>query len=256
MFPSPSQLQKGAYSLDRSQVESLLFLSQYLRSKFDWIVLYLHPNCNVGTLLKQNGWIVQQRYTYYLSLHDLERLYQQFDGTLKRQIKKGQRGQFVIKDNFVEPSLIYNLWKKTMKRQKVNPPLTLQAFSYIYKKLQRNSMIRTFSAYNKDGNLAAIVIFLINHKLAYYWLSTLNIDFANTGINQLLLWKGLQHIAQQGIEKLDFVGADIPSIAAYKKRFGGELIPHSLLINICSPRAKIVRASKKLYKNFLTRRND
>ena len=72
------------------QLKSLLAISDYMKYKFDWSVLYLHPNFKDSALFSQEGWHQDWRYTYYLDLRDPEALYANFGSSLKRQIKKAQ----------------------------------------------------------------------------------------------------------------------------------------------------------------------
>jgi methionyl-tRNA formyltransferase len=252
LFPAQDPLESQGNHFKYRQVKSLVALSEYLKSNFDWSVLYLHPSFTT-MLPGQLGWQTDDRYTYYLDLRDADRLYSNFASILKRQIKKGENDNFSIEGGLRQPESFYNLWKKTMLWQKARLPLNSREFAHIYRELNRARLIRTFCAYSQKGELAAAVIFLIEQKLAYYWASTLNRKYASSGINQLLLWKGLRQLSKWGIERLDFVGADIPSIANYKKQFGGDLVFHRRARLVSSPRARIVREAKRIYKSVFSK---
>lgn len=224
----------------------LPFLSKYIANRFNWSILYLHPSITDTAVLKQQDWSVDQRHTYLLDLRDEEKLYAKFDSALKRNINKCDKNQFLFKDGFDDFKQFYSLWKTTFEKQNIKPPLKLDEFSFIYQKLQQKNFTKTVSAYNKNGELAAGTIFLVDNDIAYYWASAFDREYSATGVNQLLLWEGLKGLSGAGVEAFDFVGADTPSIANYKKRFGGQLIPHSRITRVSSLRAKAIRRAKDL----------
>jgi len=232
---------------------AVLRLTEYVKTNFGWSVLYLHPNFKESTFLRESHWLVNNRYTYYLDLTKGDSLFDGFDNMLKRNIRKCRKQDFEFMDKFNTFSEFYTLWNHNFLRQKIRPSLNNREFEYIYNDLRKNNFCKTICAYDKGRNLASAVIFLVDKRVAYYWASAFNRVFSNTGINQFLIWEGLKQLSKEGVENFDFMGADVPSIAEFKKRFGGTLVPHYKASIICSDRAKVIRTGKKMYNLLLNR---
>lgn len=228
--------------------KAVLRLLAHLKNSFDRIVLYLHPTFDDKVIFLKNGWGVEDRYTYYIDLRDKDRLHAQFDDSLKRQIRKGSKNGFIIEAGRPWDERFYESWSRTFQRQGIRPPLGRKSFNKVFTYLKDSGIEKTLTAYDKNGCFAAGVIFLIENKKAYYWASTLSEGYESSGINQLLMWEGLQSLSENGIDMLDFVGADIPSIASYKKKFGGVLTRHYAISVRSSIRSRLIGTGKNIYK--------
>ncbi len=84
-------------------------------------------------------------------------------------------------------------------------------------------LAQLYSLYDRDkGTLAAGVVALKHQQMAWYWLAG-----SVPGPAMTVLMGYLQDdLHRQGIPVLDLMGANTPSIAEFKRRFGGELTPY------------------------------
>jgi hypothetical protein len=107
-----------------------------------------------------------------------------------------------------------------------------------------------FLVRTKEKEIISGAVLLVDRDRIFYWVAASDLKLLGTGGNQLLIKEIIEKIAPQ-YSFIDFVGADIESIAAYKSTFGARLIPHYQVSKVISHRAKAVRLAKDLYYSFV-----
>lgn len=197
-------------------------IASYLSRRYHNVHLFCGPGLTDFRPLQQKGWLITPAYTYFLSLDDIEKLWQQFDGSVRRQIKKGENQGLQLCHTFNATSFV-RLIDETFRRHHQRNPipdglvrLVIEDESFVDKRV-------LIGAEDKDGNLASGVIVLRDSKRAYYAFSATRTDVMGTGVHSWLLWEMFKHLNQQGIHQFDFLGGNIPSIARFKEKFNPEL---------------------------------
>lgn len=224
----------------------------FLEQNFDWIIIYLHPSIKDVRHFIWRGWDACPRYTYYISLGEKQEFYNRIDDSILRRLKKAKDLGFSVSEAELDLEHFYFLWEKTFRRQNIKPLIEKQRFLKVYHALSDENLLRIFTVESKLEGKLGYIIFLIDRDTVYYWLAVSEPSKLNMGFNQLLLVESLIRLSDSGIQILDFVGSDIPSIAAYKSKFGPELITHYRVSKAITHRAKIIRRIKHCYK-ILTR---
>lgn len=74
-----------------------------------------------------------------------------------------------------------------------------------------------------SGSLEAGIVFLIHDKMAWYWFAGSVRGPAMT----VLIDASLPELSAMGVTTLDFMGANTPGIAEFKRKFGGELVEYA-----------------------------
>lgn len=82
---------------------------------------------------------------------------------------------------------------------------------------------RTFGTRDADGRVVAAVAFLTSGESAYYWIAG---SEPGPGMT-VLLASALPALHRDGMRAFDFVGANTPSIAEFKRRFGSRLVDYT-----------------------------
>ena len=82
---------------------------------------------------------------------------------------------------------------------------------------------KTQAIVSPDGDIASIVIFVEGFDTLYAWVAGADPAFNASGATSLLYWRSFQ---QSRLKKFDFVGANRPAIAKFKRGFGGDLVPY------------------------------
>ncbi len=78
------------------------------------------------------------------------------------------------------------------------------------------------SAKDESGQLKGGLVILTGGETAYYWIPGSVPGPAMT----VLIGKALDRLRAQGLRRFDFLGANVPSIAEFKRRFGPRLEPY------------------------------
>jgi hypothetical protein len=76
------------------------------------------------------------------------------------------------------------------------------------------------------GEVASVVVFVRGWDTAHAWVAGADPAFNPTGATSLLYWEYLTHA---GLPRFDFVGANLPAIALFKRGFGGDLVAYHTL---------------------------
>ena len=86
---------------------------------------------------------------------------------------------------------------------------------------------RVFAAHRRDtGAFEGGLIVLVDGSSAYYWIAGSIPGAAMTVVTGQMLFR----LRSEGISTVDFVGANTPSIAAFKRRFGPTLVEYPRLV--------------------------
>ena len=70
---------------------------------------------------------------------------------------------------------------------------------------------------------AGAIVAWINKEKAYWLMAGSTARGKKKGIPSLLLWQIIEDLHKMGFKELDMVGANTPSIAFFKRGFGGKL---------------------------------
>lgn len=98
------------------------------------------------------------------------------------------------------------------------PPETLAVLA---RALGRAGLVRVFVA-RRGGTPEAGLLVLTDGHTAHYWLAGSVPGPAMT----VLVGHVMERLREEGAAYFDFVGANTPSIAEFKRKFGGLLVPY------------------------------
>lgn len=219
----------------------------YLEKNYDEINLMLSPSFSDLRPFIQLNYTVTPQLTYYLNFEDEEKLWESLDGSLRRQIKKADEKNFIINE-YCSAEEFLNIMKLTFKRKGEN--LTIPD-EIIIGTLQENCLKNNryiFCAKDKKGGLVSCIIFLVDSKRCYYTLAGTHPDFLNTGVQSWLIWQALKALRTKQITMLDFLGANIPSIARFKEHFNPEPKTYYRMQKFPSTSLNVIKSIRKIIK--------
>jgi len=206
-----------------SFAEVLSALEVYATEKhLDYLELSLHDTLD-QEILEENGYTVKELLTLDLPIpQDEESLWAGLEPRCRTAVRKAEKsGVEVVEAQTLEEWLepYYELSVGVYLRQEKEPPFTKEYFTALWQNLYPNGDLVVLLA-RYQGNIIAGGIFPRDRKVAYYLDGVSDREYNKVVPNNLLQWAYLKRAQALGIELYDMIGANIPSIAKFKKSFG------------------------------------
>ncbi|MDR3602408.1 MAG: GNAT family N-acetyltransferase [Desulfosporosinus sp.] len=206
-----------------SLVEVLAALEAYASKKhLDYLELSL-PEVQEKDVLAQNGYTVQELST--LDLHipaDVEALWNGLEVRCRTAVRKAEKsGVEVVEPQTLEEWLdpYYELSCGVYRRQEKEPPFSKAYFRALWQNLYPSGDLLVLLA-RYEGKIIAGQIFPRDREVGYYLDGVSDREYNKVAPNNILQWEYLKRAQTLGIQLYDMVGANIPSIAKFKKSFG------------------------------------
>ena len=183
------------------------------------------------TFDSSNGYILPYRwlgfkynptFSYRINdLTDLEKLYSNFNKTVKKNIKSAQNKTEIILDDSPEKILV--LLDKTFEMQGRKAPGDKELKRRIIQESLKRNNGKIFIAEDSKGNVHSGAFVLYDEKVSYYLLGGSDFNFRSSGAQSLVLWKAITFAADVS-EMFDFEGSNVEGIENFFRQFGGEQV--------------------------------
>ncbi|ODA41173.1 hypothetical protein DSBG_2077 [Desulfosporosinus sp. BG] len=203
--------------------EVLPALEEYAKEKhLDYLEIRLQ-DLQERDVLEQNGYTVEELLT--LDLHipkDQEALWNGLEVRCRNAVRKAEKsGVEVFEPKTLEEWLepYYELSCGVYLRQEKEPPFTKEYFTALWQNLYPSGDLLVLLA-RYEGKIIAGQIFPQDRNVGYYLDGVSDREYNKVAPNNLLQWEYLKRADGLGIQLYDMVGANIPSIAKFKKSFG------------------------------------
>ena len=170
---------------------------------------------------EKNDWKISFKHTRQLELDDIEKLYNNFKPSLKRQIQKAENALKVSVNEDLQT--LHAVSSETFTRQKKQIPCTFEQLKTVDEACKKHHARKYFIAYNTDAKPCAAIYLVYDKNCCYYILGGISIEFKNSGAMCLLLWQAIQ-FAKTEIKHFDFCGSTITSIDKFFSTFGAQKI--------------------------------
>ena len=201
----------------RSALDALLGL---LRASFHQTNLVLHPSLTDARPLLWGGWRVRPAYTYRLDLRDQQPVTRGWSSNPKRTLKS-EAGHFTVAEGPDGIADAVALVEDSHARQGHGVGVPAGVPAALARSLAEADLLRVFVARRGETPEAGLLA-LTDGRTAHYWLAGSTPGPAMT----VLLGHALGRLRDDGVAYFDFAGANTPSIAEFKRRFGGALVPY------------------------------
>ena len=213
-LPTTAQIHKRATIFDA--------LLPALSADYDRVGLHLQPGFTDMRTIAWHQWTSKPLYTYRQALSDETTYTKAWSSSSRRTLKKGRSAYNVQEDEHAVPQVV-QLCTASYERSRGAAAFDLESTVAFIKSLQHAGLIRLFTATNvASGEVDAGVAFLLDGPKVHYWVAGSKPGPAMT----VLLGTALPIFYSEGFEEFDWVGANTPSIAEFKRRFGAELVPY------------------------------
>ena len=195
--------------------------------KSDHIRLRL-PRESEAKFLSQQDYKIQYLQTVVVNLNqDSDILWRNLKKECRTAVRKAWKNNVQI-DEAIDKSFIdsyFEMSQETFGKAGRLPPRSKQVFDLVWDMLQPLDRIKVLLAHY-EGKLVAGGIFLRYNQKVYYWDGASSRESFSVCANNLLHWTMIEWGESNGLSEYDMLGANIPSIARFKKSFGGELRPY------------------------------
>lgn len=167
------------------------------------------------------GFQVSVRYTFY---NEFPWNIQHIDPAVRRKIKQAhQAGYRCERSSNLQHAL--DCLKETERRQGFRDDFSVGDLEKL-RELLGDEYFRTYVCYAPDGEPASTRLILHSPRSrAIDWMVGTRTKHLPSGATQLLIQHVLDDLQAAGASGFDFEGANIPSVAASKMNWGGQLVP-------------------------------
>ena len=173
------------------------------------------------------GWTATPRSTYRLTLEgDLEA---GFSSSTRRTVRRESGAFEVVEDGALAGDAV-RLMVDSYRRQGSTLGLEVSAVAGLARAFVDAGLARVVGARRRHG-LEAAVVAAHDGRAAFYWIAGSVPGPAMT----VLLADLLPRLQTDGLQTFDFCGANTPSIAEFKRRFGPTLAPAPTVRRVTSP---------------------
>ncbi|OLN31778.1 lipid II:glycine glycyltransferase FemX [Desulfosporosinus metallidurans] len=209
----------GAVSL----TEVLAALEGYAAEQhIDYLEMSL-PTLAEKDTFEQNGYTVEELITLELPIPtDETSLWSGLEVRCRNAVRKAEKsGVEVIEPQTLEEWLepYYELSCGVYRRQEMEPPFSKEYFTALWQNLYSSGDLVVLLA-RFEGKIIAGGIFPRDRNVGYYLDGVSDREYNKVVPNNLVQWEYLKRAQAMGIQLYDMVGANIPSIAKFKKSFG------------------------------------
>lgn len=182
----------------------------------------LHLSSEVEYILPfiWKGFNVKPCYTYRISnLNDLERVYSNFNNTVKKNIRSAEK-KVIIRDD-LDIQVLINMMDITFKSQGRKYPISGELIKKIHRNCIKYNAGKLLAAQDNDGNIHACSLFVYDSNVCYYLISGSDTEFRSSGAQSLIIWEAIK-FASTVSKVFDFEGSMIEGIERFFRHFGGK----------------------------------
>lgn len=199
-----------------SELEHLL---EALEDRFDVVRLHLPPALSDVRPASWRGWIVQPFYTYVAPLPSPV---SGWSANTARTFEK-LRPEYEASFGDGPASDLARLCAAGYRRHGRRPPYDEDRLEAIVEAVTAAGPASVYSVRSRaSGAVEAAAVIVRAGAEASYWLAGSEPGPAMT----VLIGELLENLAAGGVTHLDFVGANTPGIAEFKRKFGSTLLPY------------------------------
>ncbi|MFH1278548.1 MAG: GNAT family N-acetyltransferase [Candidatus Eisenbacteria bacterium] len=202
-----------------------------------------HPSLPDLRPFPWNGWETIPRYTFRMEIGPPDEMQGDFRHNLRKQIGKAEKEGVVVK-RAERIDDVARMWAASYGRHDEPPPLPPETLAAWFRGLAAEGIARAYVAEGADGKVHAFRAVVLGEGDAYDWVAGSDPDLVSQGATPYLVWRILADLRGE-FTSFDMMGANTPTIAAFKAGFGGALVPYMETRWYRSPAARGMMEGKK-----------
>ena len=182
-----------------------------------------HSEFNNWLPFSWEGYGQRTRYTYRLSVQELDQVWQEMAQNVRKQINSAKRiGITVVPCG---PEQVSKLEQETFRRQGLRMPHTSEYLNRLYSAAKERDSGECLAAVDPAGNVHSAAFFVWDAQTTSALALGNSIEFRNSGAASLIHWHMIQCAAERS-KTYDFCGSNIEGIERFIRSFGGSRVPY------------------------------
>ncbi|MBL7978773.1 MAG: GNAT family N-acetyltransferase [Bacteroidetes Order II. Incertae sedis bacterium] len=200
---------------------------QYLHNTYHSAVLECTPESVNHLHLAPQHWQQHPRKTLYRTLANPAETLKSVSGKRRNAFRRASES-LVFRSMAPISEKLVQLIATSYARHERSLPLLPTALTTLIQHLQAHQMatVCTAAFQSEPHEPVAMAVFLTLHECCYYWLAGTKSCQPLEPMTYLLL-SAFSYFYEQGIKTIDFIGANHPSIAAFKRKFADREVPYA-----------------------------
>jgi lipid II:glycine glycyltransferase (peptidoglycan interpeptide bridge formation enzyme) len=208
---------------DVEQANIIDEMLHFLKKKYTYMAFNNHFSLTDMRPFIWKDFSIEVRYTYVINLLDIDRAYSNLGSSIKNYINKGKRNNIKISPSDDIKSF-YELHKATYTKQGLQCPESFDQIQTLYQELKKKGEALIYAAQDPHEQILSMAFIVWHGRIAYCLMAAINEKYRDARSSDLLYWTIMQELVKINVETFDLYGANIPSIASFKRNFGGDLI--------------------------------
>jgi len=200
------------------------------------------------------GWELKKTIVVNLSLGS-EQLWKNFKAETRNQVRQAERqGVEIYEPKALDDWLAdyYAMHKAVYSRQGMKAPAKPAFYQALWDNLYEKRQLKVILA-KHEGKTVAGGIFPIYKDTIYFLDGASSREHQKLRSNNLIQWHIISWAASEGLRLYDMVGANIPSIAHFKRGFGGTEVEYLYFQMSCGLLGKVGYRLYQRYRPLLKR---
>jgi len=210
---------KGPAKAEAEQHRACDLLIEYLETQYDHVLLVHTPAIGDMRPFTWRDWDARLRYTYQLDLADTKILWDKIERRTRTVIRKAEKLGYTLQSTD-DVALFRRLYETLYNQQSGGAPIAAATTERFVAAVLKTGLGQAYKVESPEGQVASVVVFVNDSDTTYAWAAGADPALNNTGATSLLYW---QYFATTPLKRFDFVGANIPAVAFFKRGFGGDL---------------------------------
>ena len=210
--------EKGDYGAQKRIIQEL---NDQIKS-YKRVWMNLAPENDYVLPYRWLGYSIEPLFTYRIDdLTNLDRLYQGFNKTAKKNIKSAKNKVAISYETDV--SELWDMLNKTFEAQNRRNPMRRDLIEKIVTQCDKNNSGKYISAKDNEGNVHSCAYFVYDGNVCYYLFGATDPEFRSSGAQSLVLWEGIQ-FASKHSKSFDFEGSMIEGIENFFRQFNSKCV--------------------------------
>ena len=196
---------------------------EYLNPRYRYSFLVHSPGLTDVRPFTWAGWSEKVRYTYVLDLSDRDRIWDLMERRVRKVLRKAE--SILELGNTIDSGHFGGLYERIYLDRGNKPPVERKIVIALLNNALQSGLAEIRTVHDANGEIVSVLVVVSGDEKAYAWISGSIPDRNSTGALSYLLWDSIQRYSET-CASFDLLGANLPTIAFFKKGFGGMLTPY------------------------------